>query len=113
MKFEWLSPEDHDKINYELHYLDKVDPITGRWRDNESMDFNPFVLHKYGNNKLVEIGPNYINFLLNEGQVECGVDFYVFKGKLVVRAKEFCYIPEKERKHWLSFIIDMKNQKLR
>jgi len=51
MKFEWLSPEDHDKINYELHYLDSVDPITGRWRDTESMDFNPMVLHKYRSDK--------------------------------------------------------------
>lgn len=113
MKFEWLSSEDHDKINYELHYLDSVDPIVDRSRDTESMDFNPIVLHKYRSNKLVDIGPNYINFLLMNGKIECGVSFYIYKGKPVVRAKEFCYIPEKERKHWFSFIIDAKNQKPR
>jgi len=105
MKFEWLSPKENDKISHELDYLDSVDPITGHWRDTQWMSFKPQVVDKYKNNNLVEIAVNHINFLNRDGDLECSVCYRPTKRKLMVQAREFCFVPEKERIHWLHFIL--------
>lgn len=113
MKFEWLSPKENDKISHELDYLDSVDPITGHWRDTQWMSFKPQVVDKYRNNNLVEIAVNHINFLNRDGGLECSVCYRPTKRKLMVQAREFCFVPEKERTHWLHFIIRDINKKFK
>jgi hypothetical protein len=77
------------------------------------MNFKPQVVEKYRNNNLVEIGVNHINFLNRDGDLECSVCYHSNKRKLMVQAREFCFVPEKECTHWLQFILLDVNEKFK
>jgi hypothetical protein len=100
MSDNWVTKEEDEQISQEFHYLNSVDPKTGNWRDLEWMYFDSKVLDKYRDNVSCKIGIDYIIFLGPSGNVDLTVKFLRREGKLMARAKDFCFVPPRERKHW-------------
>jgi hypothetical protein len=62
--------------------------------------FRPSVFDKYKNNKFCSISRFNISFLGLNGNPILVVEFVRKDGKLMVRSRDYAYVPPRERPHW-------------
>lgn len=103
----WLSEEDSEQIEKERIWLKTPDTKnkTNPYRDLEWLDFSPDVLEKYRTNPLCSISSDNISFIGTNGKHVSDVAFIMNKGKLMVRAGDFAFVPPKQRDHWNEFSL--------
>jgi hypothetical protein len=111
MKYRgWFTEQERKQIFQELRYLKNYDRENQVWRDLRLLDFRREVLDKYRNHEFCKIGRDYISFLEKDKKTpESSVSFVVSgsnKNIIMVQAKNFIYVPPKERKHWQLYQIN-------
>jgi hypothetical protein len=70
------------------------------FRDMVFIYFRPSVFDKYKNNKFCSISRFNISFLGLNGNPILVVEFVRKDGKLMVRSRDYAYVPPRERPHW-------------
>jgi hypothetical protein len=109
----WLTKIDKERVSEELHYLKQFDQKTNEYRDIRWMYFRREVLDRYRNNKLCEIGNEYISFLRDDKR-NTPVSTVNFINRnfanidgivLMVQAQNYIYVPPTERSHWQNYEI--------
>jgi hypothetical protein len=108
----WWIKREEEQASQELRYFKQPDPKTNEYRDIRWMYFRREVLDKYRNNKLCEIGDNYVRFLSSEKKEPAltvnfnNRNFVNIDGiVLMVQAQDYIYVPPRERPHWNHYEI--------
>lgn len=108
----WITPGDHEQIQQELDYLRHTwDDELHMTKDMKTLKFNVNVLDKYKNHKNCNLNiknTNFciISFLNKKGDVVLSANFFLRTTEIImIYAKDFVFIPTKEREYWKLFEI--------
>ena len=104
----WLTNEESEMIAKDREWLSDTpgESKARPFRDMVFLYFRPSVLDKYKNNKFCSISTFNISFLGLNGNPILIVEFVRKDGKLMVRAKDYAYVPPRERPHWEQHKLD-------
>jgi hypothetical protein len=110
-----VDKKEKEQASAELHFLkQQPDPQTKEYRDIRWMYFRRNVLDKYRDNKLCEIGSEYISFLRYDKKKMTPISTVNFVNRsfiniedivLMVQAQNYIEVPLRERPHWRHYEI--------
>jgi hypothetical protein len=109
-KQPWLSTQDEDQIQEELHYIKQWDKKQKDYPDMRLLKFDINVLEKYKNNEFCRIDSNTSNgdqvlrFISYNNSDVSTVSYFIRKNSIILFLEQFIFIPPNERIHWDKYL---------